>query len=113
MGVHIHRAIGQDQVQGGQWVAFFRQQAVIGFLQGKGKQAALDPAAVDEKGHIGAVGPVQVGRAGKTGNAIVGFRVLAGYCQQRRRRFRPIHRQKNLGRPPVARRSQGLPVAEG
>ena len=75
MGVHIHRAVGQDQVQGGQGISFFRQQAVIGFLQGKGQQAALNPAAVDEKGHIGAVGPVQIGRTGKTGQAIAGFRV--------------------------------------
>ena len=75
MRVNVHVFVGQNQVKSGQRVAPFRQQAVIGLLQGIGQHTALNPPAVDVEGHVSAVGAVQAGVSDKALDLVSRFQV--------------------------------------
>ena len=102
--IYVNLAVGHYYVERRHRVAFHRQQAGVGFLDGVGQHPVLDPAAIDEKGHIGAVGAAGAGGAGVALDGVAGFGIGGVNFQ---------HRGGRLGAVDRLQRFTGLAVAGG
>ena len=102
VSINVHVFIGDADVQGRQRIAFYLKEAQVGLFNGEGQHPALDPAAVDEEGHVGAVGAGQAGRAGETVHLVAGLRVLPMDLQHGGGGLGPVDRQQGFPGEAVA-----------
>ena len=113
MRVYVNFVVRNHKVDGSHGIALRLQQPGVCLFDGEGQHPALYQAAVDEEGHIGAVGAANTGRGGKTLDGVTRIRVFGVDFQHILRNLRTVDRQHCLPRLTVPRSSQrGSPIVQ-